>query len=174
MRSGIHGAATQSASHPTSEPTMKRLTPLLLVCAIFAAPTTANAQQWKAELKRDLVTVKDGKMVYSEVEICELKGQTETLDVRWNATAPAKGVISRDQFITFMNSFEASFVAQMMKARGLDYFDDVDCNPPKKEVEKVNMTISVTLDAKDIHVKMKTPGKEPKEMTMKWTDMFGD
>lgn len=156
---------------------MKRLTPfLLLACALFAAPSTANAQQWKAELKRDLVEVKDGKMVYSEVEICELKGQTDSLDVRWNATAPAKGVISRDQFITFMNSFEASFIAQMMKAKGLDYFDDVDCNPPKKKVkkdDKLDMTISVTLDAKNIHVKLEAPDKETKEMTMKWTDVLG-
>ncbi len=156
---------------------MKRLfLPISLFLAVlFAAPVAASAYDWKADMKRDLVTVEDGKMKYSELEICEVEGKSKAIQIQWNAEAPAKGLISRDQFVASVAGFSVAIMAEIAAAKGIsitDFFDKVDCKPAEEAIGNVDATVSMIMSKGGMQMRVKGVGGKQMQRTMTWKQVF--
>jgi hypothetical protein len=79
----------------------------LLLCLLTAVAAPLGAQEWKQSLSRELVVIKDGKMVTEEFNLVKIAVpgyEPVQLQLRVRAEAPAGGVISRDNFVALGSS----------------------------------------------------------------------
>lgn len=140
---------------------------VLLVVAIFishnafaldAKPSSEPA--WKADLVRDLVTVKDGVMTMDEAGVLAISTVPRTeLRVRIRCDAPVKGVVSRDNFVAvttaLYNSIFVGVVSGLLPelpAAKIGSVFDFRSDPRSKESSDI--TISISLDAKGILIQV--------------------
>ncbi len=85
---------------------------------ILSIPSILNAQDWREELREDLVVHRDGKMIIEEysMERVNLPGyEPLELQVKFYFEAPHDGTISRDMFVG-MSTHLSLTVLQMMLA----------------------------------------------------------
>jgi hypothetical protein len=150
----------------------------LLCPMLLAGPAAAEDFDWKKELKRDLVTVEDGKMKYSQYEVCTREGNSKALQFLWTAEAPAKGLISRDQFISNVTGFNVAFVAELMSRRGMtlsDFIDKVTCKPVDEPIGNVDIKLGLVFASGGLQIQISgADKKDVKQMTMTWEQVFED
>jgi hypothetical protein len=73
---------------------------VLVLSALLAVPL--GAQEWKQSLSKELVTIKDGKMVADEFNLVKIAVpgyEPVQLQLKLHAEAPQGGVISRDNVV---------------------------------------------------------------------------
>lgn len=151
----------------------------ILSAILWAAPATAGDFDWKKELNRDLVTVENGKMKFSEYEVCTRKDKKKlALQFHWTAEAPAKGLISRDQFVSNVTGFNVAFLGEMMAQAGMslsDFFDKVTCKPVDKPIGKVDIKLHLQFAEGGLQIQFSAPGKkESRQATLTWEQVFDD
>lgn len=123
---------------------------LLILASSVTAPL--NAQEWKAELAKELVTVRDGKLVAEGYDLMkiELAGyQPVQIQIKSYAEAPAMGLMSRDTFVALTTQlFIMTFLAAYADAYGVpaaQFLEAVDftelsapIGTPDVEIESLN------------------------------------
>lgn len=129
---------------------------------------------WKEELQRDLVTVENGEMTYSETELCEIEGSSRSMQVRWEAKAPEEGVLSRDQFVAMTTEINLVTLFGFLERANVslsDYLDRVSCQPIDDAIGEVDMTLSVTYAERGLQFAVQTD-EGTKRYTSTWDDVF--
>ena len=89
---------------------------------ILSIPSILNAQDWREELRADLVVLRDGKMVIEEysIERINLPGYAPAeYQVKFYMEAPQDGTISRDFFVGF-SAYYGITILQTMLAEGYE------------------------------------------------------
>jgi hypothetical protein len=79
---------------------------VLISAALLGQPLAA--QEWKQLLSKELVVVRDGKMVADEYDLVKINVdgfQPVQLQLKVHAEAPAGGGISRDNFVALTSAF---------------------------------------------------------------------
>lgn len=106
---------------------------VVLILAGFLVPPAAAQQDWKQQLAKELVTIKDGKMVYEEYDLAKITlpdYQPVQLQLKIHSEAPANGVISRDNFVALTSSLTLvtfyTAYAQTYKVPALQFLQAVD------------------------------------------------
>lgn len=165
---------------------MKRL--ILPVSLLFAmlvsAPAIAGDFDWKKELERDLVTVEDGTMKYSEKQLCTFPrdGKKIGMLITWKASAPAKGVLSRDQFVANVSKLSMVIILGMMlpdKGEFSSVTGKLNCVPAdsaaKKDIPATTVPVSAAthFNEKGIDVVLKFEDEKATKKTLPWQDFFG-
>ena len=99
---------------------MRRLT-VLLLAALLAG--SLEAQDWKQQLSKELVTVQGGKMLadgYDLVKIAVPGYEPVQFQIKVHAEAPASELISRDNFVALMSQlFVMTFLGAYAEAYGV-------------------------------------------------------
>jgi hypothetical protein len=103
---------------------------MLLVLAV----TPMSAQDWRAQLKADVVVIRGAKMIYDEVGLFKIKVagyDTAQVQVKVHSEAPQGGLVSRDNFVSLTTlMFTMTFTTAMAESyqvpasqflQGLDY-----------------------------------------------------
>ena len=160
---------------------MRRLS---LFCVVFVGLTFLttgvwadeddDSFDWENELQRDLVTVEDGKMTYSELQLCEVEGTSRAFQTRWKAEAPEEGLISRDQFVATVTQLEQTMVIELLDKADIsvsDYFDRVDCEPTDNAIGEVDLSVTITFAERGMQRVIET-GETTKRRTMTWDSLF--
>jgi hypothetical protein len=84
------------------------LKPLTLICSLSLLAASAHAQDWREKLGADLVTIRDGKMVYQEFGVAKIEFagyEPSQFQLKLYSEAPQAGAISRDNFVGLSASF---------------------------------------------------------------------
>lgn len=150
----------------------------LIVVACSFSPVGAQDRDWKKELNRDLVTISDGTMNYSELQLCTIKNQSKAFQIQWNATAPQKGVVSRDNFVAIIVTVQAVFktrIAQELKMSLDAYTKMVSCMPAESAIGKPELEITITMSDGGLQMQAKKAGSDAvNQTTTTWAQMFKD
>lgn len=101
---------------------------------LVLAATSVSAQDWRAQLKSDVVVIRGGKMIYDEVGLYKIKVagyDPAQVQVKVHSEAPQGGLVSRDNFValttllfteTFTTAMAESYqVSASQFLQGLDY-----------------------------------------------------
>ena len=147
---------------------------LFLMC--FSSAAIAQSFDWKKELKRDLVTISGSDMNYSELEICTAKGTPKAFQVRWNAKAPKRGVVSRDQFVAITTAVQSMFatkVAEAMNVSLTDYLQKISCKPVEEAIGMVDLEMTIVMSKGGMQIRAAQPAtKKSNQSTVTWAQIF--
>jgi len=142
--------------------------------------TVAHAQDWRADLRRDAVTVDSAKMAYNEVGLYKIQVpgyQNAQIQVKVHSEAPAHGLISRDNFVSlttlmfttvFMTSFaEAYQVPASQFLQGLDYTE------LQKAIGTPDMELNLVMTNEGMQLEVvNTSSGQRTRQTMTWEQVF--
>ena len=105
--------------------------------------------EWEKMLKRDLVSVRGDKMIFQNHSLCKFgeKGQEKTvqLQVKTYGEAPAKGVISRDNFVAMNTELSTVFVLSVGAAASSPekVLESFDCNDLESPIGKPDIEVNL-------------------------------
>ena len=151
--------------------------------ALFALLLTASgmrAQDWREQLGRDAVTIKDGRMVYEQAGLVkiEIAGyEPARFQVRVRSEAPARGVISRDNFValtaqTFVTLFLVLFAEayEVPASAFLEGFDYTELAAPIGTPD-IELNLAMTNEGIQIEI-VNTASGERSRHTQTWAEVF--
>jgi hypothetical protein len=146
---------------------------------LVAGPT--RAQDGRQGLLRDLVKTEDGQFVYDDLAICrlELPGkQSPKFQVRSRATAPEKGLISRDRFVALVTTVENEIALAWAESgavvRPSVAMRALHCDPLEQPIGQVDIEITTTLTPEGIQFEYKDTAKNKVERSSNtWKHMVG-
>ena len=107
---------------------------------------------------KDVVDVKLGHFLYESYSLCEVKtpnSKNSRFQVRTSAKAPAKGVVSRDNFVAYVTAVSTLLQANWAVSAGAapSQFSEIfDCDEIKAAIGKVDIEVSVVMTADGIQV----------------------
>ena len=115
------------------------------------------AQDWRQELKADLVTIANGKMTLNDIGLYKIAVpgyQAAQYQVKIHSEAPAVGTISRDNFVS-LTSMTASTVFITALAEGYriaasDFMQHVDYTELKSAIGTPDLELNLTMTSEGI------------------------
>lgn len=126
---------------------------------------TVYAQDWQAELLEDMVTISAGKMTADDYTLVTFSN-TNTLQIKSYAEAPATGVISRDNFVSFFTYVIMEIINTMIAA---------DPDATTKDMDEIignpDIVINCYMAKSGIQVETITSEGTTRN-TMKWEDLI--
>ena len=160
----------------------KLILTILAVCASCAAyaDEKAAASFWRDELVRDIVTVNGSVMTMEEGGILSINTvQPTELRVKIVCDAPAKGVISRDNFVVVVTAMYNSIFMNLttsllpeLPASRLEASYNFRSEPKAKQ--NADVIISISLNAKGISLQVRNSrNQNVQTFPMTWAQYFG-
>ena len=143
---------------------------------ILSIPSILNAQDWREELRADLVVLRDGKMVIEEysIERINLPGYAPAeYQVKFYMEAPNDGAISRDFFVGFSAYYGITILQTMLAAdynvtaaQFLAAYDSEDLDAP---IGTPDLEISVIMTGEGYQLEIRnTLSNETIRSTERW------
>lgn len=130
--------------------------------------SVVEAEDGRAVLLRDLVRVEQGQLVYDDLGICQVEApgtQGRKIQVRSRATAPEKGLISRDYFVALVTRLESDIVRPALGS--------LRCEPLEKPIGQVDVEVTMTMTAEGIQYEYKDTAKGTVNRSSNtWKDLF--
>ncbi len=147
---------------------MKRI--LVIVICIFSFGL--SAQEWKDELSRDIVELKEGKMTFTELTLITHIREGTTLQVKTYAEAPANDFISRDQFVAWVSLMSYIWVESFITEPGLTA-DDFKFKTISVQdmIGKPDLKLSLYMSAAGVQFIVFADGNEER-FTQTWESIF--
>ncbi len=150
------------------------------VALLFAVSISARAQDWRQQLKADLVTISNGKMTSNDVGLykIEVPGfQPGQFQVKIHSEAPAVGPISRDNFVS-LTTLMASTVfitalAEGYKVPASEFMQHLDYTQLKSAIGTPDLELNVimTKEGMQLEVVNNSSGQKTRQ-TMTWEQVF--
>lgn len=140
---------------------------LLLAAAVFLP--ASQAQDWRKELKADVVTVKDGKMTIERAEIfkTEEEGESVSLQIKLTAECPESAGISRDNFVAF------TMIAYMKYLETVAGGEAYSTEALESLIGKPDLEISIDMTKDGFQIRgVNNKSGEKENATTKWADIF--
>ncbi len=144
-------------------------------------PTLLSAQDWREELREDLVVHRDGKMIIEEysMERVNLPGyEPLELQVKFYAEVPHDNTISRDKFVG-MSSYLLVTVLQTMLAEtynvsALEFLQGYDTEDLDAPIGRPDLEISVFMTGEGFQLEIRnTLSGEVRRVTETWEETMG-
>jgi hypothetical protein len=152
-----------------------RAVALLVVVAL-----PARAQEWRTQLKADLVTISSGKMTYSDVGLykIEVPGyQTSQVQVKTHSEAPATGLISRDNFVgvtaLMASTLSMGALAQGYQVAASDFMQHTDYTQLKSAIGTPDLELNLVMtdEGMQLEIANNSSGQKVRQ-TMTWEQVF--
>ena len=159
----------------------------LTVLLTFAAPACAGPPQAAAPQAvapqdsrlRDLVRVSDGRFLYDDLAVCELRLPYQTspkFQIHSQAEAPSSGLVSRDNFVQIVTGHEIMFGLEMAQVRpGITPTDAVralHCTPLASPIGTPDIELRLTMTADGIQTEATDTATGKKTRTLRtWEDV---
>ena len=131
-------------------------TALLVFFAHAACASSAEERRL-----RDLVRVADGKFLYDDLALCELRlpGSTPPkFQIRSHAEAPSQGVVSRDHFVSLITQHEIIFglgIAQVHPGiSAMDAVRALRCTPLDAPIGTPDLELELSMTAEGMQVEV--------------------
>ena len=152
-----------------------------ILALILSIPSILNAQDWREELREDLVVHRDDKMVIEEysMERVNLPGyEPVEFQVKYYMETPHDGAISRDNFVAFSTLLGIT-VLQTMLAEAFDVsaaeflaaYDSEDLDAP---IGRPDLEISIFMTGEGFQLEIRnTITNEVSRVTETWESMLG-
>ena len=152
-----------------------------ILALILSIPSILNAQDWREELREDLVVHRDDKMVIEEysMERVNLPGyEPVEFQVKYYMETPYDGAISRDNFVAFSTLLGIT-VLQTMLAEAFDVsaaeflaaYDSEDLDAP---IGRPDLEISIFMTGEGFQLEIRnTITNEVSRVTETWESMLG-
>lgn len=156
-----------------------RITALALFSLLLTA-SGMSAQDWREQLIRDVVTIKDGNMIYEETGLVkiEIAGyEPARFQVRVRSEAPARGVVSRDNFVsmtaqTFVTLFLAVF-AEAYEASASAFLEGFDYTELAAPIGTPDIELNLVMTNEGIQFEIvNTASGERSRHTQTWAEIF--
>ena len=161
---------------------------LVLFVFVYVHPSESQDEvNIKEHLLTDIVQVKDGKFVIEEYRICQIRrpeefggGATVPIKVKRHVEAPAKGVISRDNFIRIstevLNSLGTTFVGQMIEGITAEQAQTaLVCKQFFQPIGAYDYEVDLIMDANGLNLNiLETTTKEKVQQSMSWDQSTQD
>ncbi len=143
----------------------------LMAALLMVASSTSFAFPLEARMS-DLVTIENGSMLMSSYALCKVQRTTsarpETLQILFSMEAPAKGVISRDQFVA-----GGHYVKTMIEGRlASSHKSNSACKPLKSLIGEADISVKILMN--ELGMKMTVNSEKTGKLseTTLWED-FG-
>jgi hypothetical protein len=141
-----------------------------------------RAEEGRAVLLREVVQIENGQLLYDDLAICQLNlpgKQRPKFQVRTRATAPEKGLISRDRFVAFVTTFENEVALAWAESgavmRPSTALRALNCDPLEEPIGQVDVELTMTMTAEGIQFEYKDTAKGTvNRSSSTWKDMYGD
>ena len=140
----------------------------------------AAAQDWRQELKSDVVTLSGGKMVYDEVGLYKLNVpgfQPAQVQVKVHSEAPQGGLVSRDNFVALTTStFTTVFItalAESYQVSASQFLQGVDYTELKSAIGTPDMELNLVMTNEGMQLEVvNTSTGQRSRQTMTWDDVY--
>lgn len=156
-------------------------TAVILTCLLVAMASQVGGQDsWQDELKQDLVTIQDDKMVIESFSLDRIslpEYEPVELQVAYYSEAPTTGVISRDNFVAFTTTITVMTILGMF-AEGLsltasEFFDAYETQEIEQPIGRPDLEIKLFMTAEGFQLDLlHTPTDERTRITETWDDFF--
>ena len=151
----------------------------VLVVLLLLAPF-AQAQEWRDELKADVVKIHDSKMHWDEVGLykIQLPGQALTqVQVKVHAEAPANGVISRDNFVALTTyTFTTLFLSMLAEANNVpasQFLQAVDYTELKAPIGTPDLELNLVMTDEGMQIELvHTASGGKTRQTTTWAEAY--
>ena len=158
---------------------------LVLFGFVFVQPSQSqDGTDIKTFLLSDIVQVKDGKFIIEEYRICQVTrpeelggGSTVPIKVKRHVEAPAKGVVSRDNFIKVstetLNGLGISFVGQLIEGITAEQaMTALVCQQFFDPIGAYDYEVNLTMDANGMKLNiLETTSGEKVEQSLPWMQL---
>ena len=149
------------------------------VLALFNAPV--SAQDWRQSLGKELVTVKDGKMVSEEFNLVKVAvpgHEPVQLQLRVHAEAPVGGLISRDNFVALTSSLMVvtflAVYAQAYQVNALDFIQAVDFTELAAPIGTPDVELNLFMTDEGMQFEwVSTADGQRSRWTSTWAEVYG-
>jgi hypothetical protein len=157
-----------------------RIAPAILLLAL-AAPSTTYSQTTMAELRQDFVKVLAGKMVAEEFGLYTLSlpgRESLKLQIKMHSEAPATGLISRDNFVSYTTSIAMltliAGIAEELNVTASQLLGALDYLQLRAPIgtPDVELNIRMTTDGLQIEV-VDTSNNTKKRKVLTWAEVLG-
>lgn len=147
---------------------------------LLVAALPARAQDWRQQLKADLVTIANGKMTYNDVGLykVEVPGyQPAQFQVRIHSEAPAAGPVSRDNFVS-ITSMTASTLSITALAEGYQipasvFMQHFDYTQLKSTIGTPDLELNLTMTDEGLQIEVANNSSGQKtRSTMTWEQLY--
>ena len=144
----------------------------IMLLAFSAQPTLAADPPWAARLRADLVRLQDGKFVYEDLALCAISstGQAnKNVQIRSRAEAPARDVISRDQFVALVSQYETILTLGLTAAAQ----GRLSCKVLDEPIGVPDLEISIVMTKNGLQYETVVPatGKVERRV-LTWAELF--
>lgn len=153
----------------------------LAVAAVFAAfSSVASAQEWRNELKSDVVVVRAGKMIIEEVGLYKLGVagyQPSQVQVKIHSEAPVGGAIGRDNFVSLTTlTFTTVFLTALAEAYRVpasQFLEGVDYTELTNPIGTPDLELNLVMTNEGMQLEVvNTASGERTRHTMTWAEVF--
>jgi hypothetical protein len=142
---------------------MKKL--FLTIGIVLGFSLVSQAQEWKAELKKDLVKIEGNKMTSTEFFLLHFENESN-VQVKIYAEAPSAGVISRDNFVAITNTLAAMKLLTMFSETGIPNMTNLS-----ELIGKADVEFNYYFTSNGMQMEIKTSEGSDK-ITMTWEEYF--
>ena len=146
----------------------------LLIKALFVLIITFfysnlySQKDWKAEIKKDIVKVDNGKFQVEEFALLKLDEVT-SYQIKTSASGPTD-IISRDNFVGYYSSLSMVFLYQMFAQSGID-ITNIDMKDLDELIGDPDITIHFEMTKNGMQIQIMS-GEEKNNITMLWEDLL--
>lgn len=150
------------------------------IMLLFLTPTTAGAQDWRAQLKDDAVVIRGAKMIYDEVGLYKIKVagyDPAQVQVKVHSEAPAAGLISRDNFVAmttlmFTETFTTA-MAESYQVPASQFLQALDYTQLKSAIGTPDLELNLVMTSEGMQFEVvNTSSGQKTRQTQTWDQVF--
>lgn len=131
----------------------------VIYALVSLGPAVAFAEASRLD---DIVAVRDGKFVSEEYSLCEVArpasmGQSPKFQMQTYSEAPAKGVISRDNFVAYTAGLLTLLQVEMVSRAGVSpsqALSALDCEEISSPIGTVDLKVRIVMTADGMQVEI--------------------
>ncbi|HEX6133134.1 MAG TPA: hypothetical protein VFZ24_04085 [Longimicrobiales bacterium] len=157
-----------------------RTVPLCVLFLLLPVAGQAQNADWRAQLRADLVTVRDGKMMLEEFGLYELAFPGHDpirMQVKVSSEAPVAGVISRDNFIALTTTWTMTVLITAMAAQFevpvSEFMDALKMQELEHAIGTPDLELNFVMTAEGMEVEaVNTSDGTSERSVMRWAELF--
>ena len=142
--------------------------------------TPVRAQEWRDQLKSDVVTLSGGKMLYDEVGLFKLNVpgfQPAQVQVKVHSEAPQGGLVSRDNFVALTTlTFTTVFItalAESYQVSASQFLQGLDYTELKSAIGTPDMELNLVMTNEGMQLDVvNTSTGQRSRQTMTWDQVY--
>lgn len=142
---------------------------LTVLCMLFCLAFNVQAQNWRAELQEETVTVEGGKYSSEERQKLTITASGGAFELNYSAKAPTD-LMHRDKFSAIYHSVTLMVTFSILTEAGLK-LDDIEFDEVKEPTNKADIGIHLEMTETGIRIDIITEeGTESENMS--WEEFF--